>query len=152
MSDPLLDQMMQTQDAHLRMQAFGVLRCTCGKWGRPVDDDDARDEFDEHRMAAVYTTVLASGRLLPEDSDHVDMYGVFQRRPFPPPGAGPDGTWLVRSSLYAAARTAKFWGNGAYVGQCVIITYCNGCELRTPWFEVHDTDRLVDLDDTPSFP
>jgi hypothetical protein len=81
-----------------------------------------------------------------------EMYGVFQRRPFPPVGLGPDGTWLMRSSLHAAARTAKFWGNGAYVGQSTLITFGNGCELRTPWVEVHDTERLVDLDDTPSFP
>lgn len=162
MPDPLLEAIQDVITVHTFTEAVdGDYVCSCDKWGPyPYDrESDARIEFAEHVASAVYTATLASGRLLPETEDCVEMYGAFRHRPAPPPWKGQDGTWMYRSSLHAAFRTASFLGPDAYAAKCLSIVYPDGTETRTPWVELPMPEiyraRLqpVDtVDDTPSFP
>lgn len=152
MSDPLLEAMVDTLNDHALAEHEGKFFCWCGGWRYPFyNDSDARDEFQEHRASAVYTTVLASGRLLPEDVDCLEMFATFRERPAPPPWQGISGSkGILRSTRHSALRTAKFFGPRAYAASCKIYTYPDGTETRTPWVEIEMPADFID--DTPSFP
>jgi hypothetical protein len=156
MTDPLFTALMQVVAAHefVPEPAADVMtvKCTCGKWQAVLPSDDDYVEWEEHRAAQVYTTILATGRLLPEENERYELFATCRLRPPPAVGTGPDGTWLIRNSLPAARRTARIWGNGAYPARAWSILWPDGTELRTPWIEVDINGPTEPIDDTPTSP